>query len=198
MYRLVWRMLIGPLLAVCATSAVLAVDVTVANAATYAQVRGTVKLRTHPYATGPIVGTARNRTTVAIECQVYGQTIRGTVRRSNMWNRLSGNRYISHAYVNTKARIPICPPPPAPAVSAPLTTASNAAFLAAAAGPAQASQREFGVPASVTLAQAILESGWGKSNLSYNDRNYFGMKCFGSTGGIAISCRTYQTTECTS
>ena len=35
-----------------------------------------------------------------------------------------------------------------------------------AVGPAQASQRQTGVPASVTLAQAILESGWGDSHMS--------------------------------
>jgi flagellum-specific peptidoglycan hydrolase FlgJ len=69
-------------------------------------------------------------------------------------------------------------------------------FIAAAVGPARASQREFKVPASVTLAQAILESGWGQSDLTRDDRNYFGMKCFGSPGRIAIGCHDYRTTEC--
>jgi flagellar protein FlgJ len=52
------------------------------------------------------------------------------------------------------------------------------------------------VPASVTIAQAILESGWGRSGLSLVDHNYFGIKCFGSPGTIAIGCRSYPTTEC--
>lgn len=39
---------------------------------------------------------------------------------------------------------------------------------------AQASQREYGVPASVTLAQFILESAWGTRHM--NAHNYFGMK----------------------
>lgn len=34
-----------------------------------------------------------------------------------------------------------------------------------------------GIPASVTLAQGILESGWGKSPLSKSSNNHFGIKC---------------------
>lgn len=36
--------------------------------------------------------------------------------------------------------------------------------------------RVSGVPASVTVAQAILESGWGCSGLSEQANNYFGIK----------------------
>ncbi|GIJ43250.1 hypothetical protein Val02_01360 [Virgisporangium aliadipatigenens] len=73
---------------------------------------------------------------------------------------------------------------------------TNAEFIAAAAIGAQDSQREFGVPASVTIAQAILESGWGRSALSHFDKNYFGMKCF-NQGKFANGCRTHNTDECT-
>lgn len=34
-----------------------------------------------------------------------------------------------------------------------------------------------GIPASVTMAQAVLESGWGRSTLSSKYNNYFGIKC---------------------
>lgn len=34
-----------------------------------------------------------------------------------------------------------------------------------------------GVPASITIAQAILESAWGTSRLAKNANNYFGIKC---------------------
>ena len=44
-------------------------------------------------------------------------------------------------------------------------------------GPiAQADSKESGVLASVTMAQAILESGWGKSQLAQKANNLFGMK----------------------
>ena len=34
-----------------------------------------------------------------------------------------------------------------------------------------------GIPASIKLAQAILESSWGKSDLAKEANNYFGIKC---------------------
>lgn len=49
-------------------------------------------------------------------------------------------------------------------------------FLDAAIPAAQLSQERFGVPASITIAQAILESGWGKSGLAVKANNYFGVK----------------------
>lgn len=48
-------------------------------------------------------------------------------------------------------------------------------FLSEAVTLSQASQRETGVPASVTLAQAILESGWGGRPIA-DANNYFGIK----------------------
>lgn len=49
-------------------------------------------------------------------------------------------------------------------------------FLAAIAPAAQACQRATGIPASFTLAQAALESGWGASRLSQSACNLFGVK----------------------
>lgn len=46
---------------------------------------------------------------------------------------------------------------------------------------AQESERKYGVPASVTLAQYALESGYGKSTLAKTKNNYFGMRN-GSSG----------------
>jgi flagellum-specific peptidoglycan hydrolase FlgJ len=49
-------------------------------------------------------------------------------------------------------------------------------FLRSVVPAAQASMRSSGVPASITIAQAILESGWGCSELSEQADNYFGIK----------------------
>jgi len=40
-----------------------------------------------------------------------------------------------------------------------------------------------GVPASITLAQAALESGWGEGKLATQANNYFGIKCNGEWKG---------------
>jgi flagellar protein FlgJ len=56
------------------------------------------------------------------------------------------------------------------------------AFIQNLAHGAQESQRRYGVPASVTLAQAILETYWGTSYLAREANNYFGIKAYGKPG----------------
>lgn len=55
-------------------------------------------------------------------------------------------------------------------------TAEQCEFLKTAVRAAQYAQRSYGVPASITIAQAILESGWGKSALATECNNFFGIK----------------------
>jgi len=62
------------------------------------------------------------------------------------------------------------------------------AFFAMAVGPAQASQKATGVPASVTLAQAIVESGWGDSHMK-DAWNFFGIKAQGSEPYVVVRTR---------
>lgn len=62
-----------------------------------------------------------------------------------------------------------------------LTKKDQDEFIAKVAPLAQASQEKYGVPASVTIAQAMVESAdakgnWGRSPLAYEDNNYFGIK----------------------
>lgn len=64
--------------------------------------------------------------------------------------------------------------------------ADKAQFLAAAIPLAQASQRTYGVPSSFKLAQAILETGWGTSELAVKGKNYFGIKAHRGPGTAGI------------
>jgi flagellum-specific peptidoglycan hydrolase FlgJ len=43
---------------------------------------------------------------------------------------------------------------------------------------AKTEQIKYGIPASIKLAQAILESGIGESKLATKNNNFFGIKCF--------------------
>jgi len=43
---------------------------------------------------------------------------------------------------------------------------------------AQTEMKKFGIPASVTLAQGLLESNVGESSLAIRNNNHFGIKCF--------------------
>ncbi len=59
-------------------------------------------------------------------------------------------------------------------------------YIQAHASRALVSQRQFGIPASITLAQGLLESSAGRSELARKANNHFGIKCHRSwTGGRA-------------
>lgn len=155
---------------------------------------GKVNLRAAASRSAAVKAQVANGTAVSIVCAVAGDQVSGTVRATNQWDRLTTGGYVSHAYVVSGA-VPTCAGSSTPTTGPALTPAQ---FVAAAVPGAQRGWREFGVPPSVTIAQAILESGWGRSGLAANDRNYFGIKCFsGRKGSIASGCHTYNTTECT-
>jgi hypothetical protein len=55
--------------------------------------------------------------------------------------------------------------------------ATTIAYIAQYKAIAMKEMKRTGVPASITLAQAILESNSGESNLAKNHNNHFGIKC---------------------
>jgi hypothetical protein len=71
--------------------------------------------------------------------------------------------------------------PPSVTSSIPASQGQQA-FIKAVAEGAMATQRKYGVPAAVTIAQAIDESGWGQSFLATRDHNLFGIKGSGPAG----------------
>ena len=62
------------------------------------------------------------------------------------------------------------------------------AYIAQYKAIAMKEMKRTGVPASITLAQAILESNSGESNLAKNHNNHFGIKCKSDWTGA----KTYQ------
>jgi len=59
-------------------------------------------------------------------------------------------------------------------------------FIIQVAGGAQQSQRATGVPASVAIAQAVLESAWGRSYLAREANNLFGIKGLTKEGPAGV------------
>ena len=113
----------------------------------------------------------------------------------------------SHQPATGPAAPPAAAPPAAPAAPAaapysrhrpPSTTApvhdttAQQAFIGQVAPGAVAAQRRYGVPASVTIAQAIDESGWGRSNLATRDHTLFGIKGTGPAGSDPRPTQEYK------
>jgi flagellum-specific peptidoglycan hydrolase FlgJ len=71
-------------------------------------------------------------------------------------------------------------------------SASQRAFIDQVAPGAVATQRKYGVPASVTIAQAIDESGWGQSLLATQDHNLFGIKGTGPAGSDLLPTQEFS------
>ncbi|WP_320669882.1 glucosaminidase domain-containing protein [Patulibacter defluvii] len=143
------------------------------------------------------VGSLKNGATVKVLCQMNSVRASGYSGTSRIWDRVrlpSGRHgYVPDASVQNEKTAMVAhycrwsePGPPAdvnpqqgrcgsyatvPLVAAP---ANRAAFIATAGPLAQASSRTTQVPASVTLAQAILESASGTATAGAN--NYFGIK----------------------
>ena len=72
---------------------------------------------------------------------------------------------------------------------------STEGFFQALGPSAKEGERQYGVYAAVTLAQAALESGWGKSNVAKTDKNLFGIKW---TGKYAPGLTVTQGLNCPS
>ncbi|MEV4707993.1 sporangiospore maturation cell wall hydrolase GsmA [Actinoplanes sp. NPDC049316] len=155
---------------------------------------GRVNLRSAPSTASSVLTAVDSGAKINLACAVTGQNVAGTVRTTTQWDRTSTGKYISHAYMYS-GRLPTCTGSTAPAPTVSLTPEQ---FIRASVGGAQRGWREYGVPPSVTIAQAILESGWGRSGLASVDKNYFGIKCQnGSYGKLANGCHVYKTNECT-
>lgn len=214
MLRNLKNLVLVPAMALAATATTLVVATAPADAAVISvRVNGSLAARNGAANWFTQTRKIKNKQKITVTCKVNGQYLRGNVRRTAQWDRTALGDFISHAYVSGNPKLPTCvitpPPAPAPApvvVAAPVATVpvgptgtmTNEQFLAASIPAAQQSQRESRVPTSVTLAQAILESGWGRSSLSANDRNFFGMKCFNNvSGAYAAGCHAYSTQECT-
>lgn len=66
------------------------------------------------------------------------------------------------------------------------------AFIQKISRGAVEGMRKYGILPSVTMAQAILESGWGESGLTKASNNLFGIKAGGSWSGAVVNYPTKE------
>jgi flagellum-specific peptidoglycan hydrolase FlgJ len=81
---------------------------------------------------------------------------------------------------------------PSPKQSATQRTRNQQAFISLVAPGAVAAEQRYGVPASVTIAQAIEESAWGQSTLAAQYHNLFGIKGAGPAGSVTLPTQEYE------
>jgi flagellum-specific peptidoglycan hydrolase FlgJ len=86
---------------------------------------------------------------------------------------------------------------PAPASASPKqhytpATRDQQAFISQVAPGTIAAQQRYGIPASVTIAQAIEESAWGQSSLAARHHNLFGIKGTGPAGSVTLPTQEYE------
>jgi hypothetical protein len=113
-----------------------------------------------------------------IEVQFFGD---GATRKP-------GTAWVARADVG-----PITPPVPLPVLASAgqrqvesHSFANEDDFINAVGPAAQNSFKRTGVPASVTVAQAILESDWGRSRLTRQGNNLFGIKSLNGPGPAGV------------
>ena len=74
-------------------------------------------------------------------------------------------------------------------------TAAEVQFISSVLPGALESYKKYKIYPSVTLAQAILESGWGKSGLTKKANNLFGIKSSSAWKGESINMKTAEYTK---
>ena len=77
-----------------------------------------------------------------------------------------------------------------PSVQTYAITQEQQEFIEKLGSAAQKTYSQYGILPSMTVAQAILESGWGKSSLSALYYNFFGMKADSTYNGESVVLRT--------
>ena len=81
-------------------------------------------------------------------------------------------------------------PPPTPAAPVDVRRLTRKQFIAFVGENARRAMAATGVPASVSVAQAILETGWGKHTIG-EAKNLFGIKGRGPAGSVRAPTREY-------
>jgi len=131
---------------------------------------------------------------VGIVCEVSGGTItviEGNISNAVGYRKLAVNgRYIRGFGTPNYASKADKADNASGGVTATKGTDEQKAFINKIGPMAAADMKKSGILASLTIAQAILESGWGKSGLTTAANNLFGIK--GTYNGQGYTCKTQE------
>ncbi|HEU4790773.1 MAG TPA: glucosaminidase domain-containing protein [Flavobacterium sp.] len=76
------------------------------------------------------------------------------------------------------------------------TNEATRAYISQYSGVAMSNMKTYGIPASIILAQGILESGAGKGDLAMTANNHFGIKCHSDWTGDKVYKDDDSANEC--
>ena len=82
-----------------------------------------------------------------------------------------------------------------PVSELPLNELTHEQFIARLAPEAQSLQAQYGVKASISIAQAALESDWGRSELAAKYNNFFGVKASAGMPSVTLSTKEFVNEE---
>ncbi|GEP74642.1 N-acetylmuramidase [Weissella thailandensis] len=72
---------------------------------------------------------------------------------------------------------------------------SREAFIKKIAPEAQKLEKQYGLLASISIAQAALESNWGQSELSSKYNNFFGVKSSAEQPSVKLATKEYENNQ---
>jgi flagellum-specific peptidoglycan hydrolase FlgJ len=127
---------------------------------------------------GPTVA-PRSARSASPQAMAAGATIPGAQPVTGNLTRYSSAPSI-HRYSRSQPAAPVA------------GSTSQQSFIGQVAPGAVAAQRQYGVPAAVTIAQAIDESGWGQSQLAAQYNNLFGIKGTGPAGSVNLPTQEFE------
>jgi flagellum-specific peptidoglycan hydrolase FlgJ len=146
------------------------------------------ELKAAGYDCGPVDGVFGAQTEKAVRSlQAKRHLARDGVVGQQTWHSLMSDSYTPG---QPSPKPPTHSTTPSPTVGGTRPHTGNAFIDSVAAGAVEG-QQKYGVPASVTIAQAILESGWGKSGLTQKAHNLFGIKGTGPAGSVTVPTQEY-------